>query len=219
MTVTEPGAVAARVIEDAWRRVTHWLSRHAPGSHAALAPGASPERIAALEAELGVRVPADLRALWLLTAGDGGVRGAGCLPGNEALMPLDAVAAFHRQQMEAQRHEDALNARRPEYDRFTVWRAAWVPVVSHGAADRTSGWYLDTESGYLGRWSRYNEGQPDELDTLGTYLEELADMLEAPALATRDIPGLVGEALVWGSRLDPAQEAVWRPLVERHRAG
>ena len=63
----------------------------------------------------------------------------------------------------------------------------------------------------LGRWSRYNEYQGDELDTLVTYLEEAADMLEAPALAIRDRPGLVGGALVWGSGIDPAQEDRWQP--------
>ncbi|MFH8838258.1 hypothetical protein [Streptomyces sp. NPDC017868] len=46
-----------------------------------------------------------------------------------------------------------------------------------------------------------------------TALEDAADMLEAVALATRDKPGLVGGALVWGSRLDPAQEDRWQPLT------
>ncbi|MCF2436753.1 hypothetical protein LV779_31915 [Streptomyces thinghirensis] len=77
------------------------------------------------------------------------------------------------------RAQDALNARRPEYDRIIVWRSSWIPVISYGVTDRTSGLYLDTSTGYLGRWSRYNEGQDDKLDTLATYLEDIADMLEA----------------------------------------
>ncbi|MGW4882899.1 hypothetical protein ACWEPI_40860 [Streptomyces sp. NPDC004262] len=205
--------VTGRQIADAWQRITRWLRQHAPDSHAALRPGASPSLLTGLEQELGVRIPADLRALWSLVAGDDGVDGAGCLPGNQALMALDDVVAFHRQQMDAQVHEDTLNVRRPEYDRITVWKAAWIPVISYGVADRTSGLYLDTASGYLSRWSRFNEGPGDELDTLATYLEEAADMLEAPALATRDKPGLVGGALVWGSRLNPAQEERWQPLT------
>ncbi|MGW2683603.1 hypothetical protein ACWC6I_10670 [Streptomyces sp. NPDC001414] len=205
--------VTGRQIADAWQRITRWLRQHAPDSHAALRPGASPSLLTGLEQELGVRIPADLRALWSLVAGDDGVDGAGCLPGNQALMALDDVAAFHRQQMDAQVHEDTLNVRRPEYDRITVWTGAWIPVISYGVADRTSGLYLDTVSGYLGRWSRYNEGPGEEFATLATYLEEAADMLEAPALATRDKPGLVGGALVWGSRLDPAQEERWQPLA------
>ena len=207
------GAVTERQIVDAWQRITLWLEQNAPDSHAALRVGASPAILAGLEQDLGISLPADLRTLWALTAGDEGVEGAGCLPGNQALMSLDAVVAFYRQQMDAQAHQDTLNARRPEYDRITVWEAAWIPVVSYGVADRTSGLYLDGATGYLGRWSRYNEGPGDELDTLATYLEDIADMLEAPALATRDKPGLVGGALVWGSRLDGAQEGRWRPLT------
>lgn len=210
-----PGAdaVTERQIADAWQRITRWLQHNAPDSHAALRAGARPVTLTGLEQDLGVQIPAELRTLWSLTAGDDGVAGAGCLPGNQALMTLDGVAAFHRQQMDAQAHQDTLNGRRSEDDRITVWKAAWIPVVSYGVADRTSGLYLDAATGYLGRWSRYNEGPGDELDTLATYLEEIADMLEAPALATRDKPGLVGGALVWGSRLDPAQEDRWQSLA------
>ncbi|MGW1752191.1 hypothetical protein ACWCRD_42635 [Streptomyces sp. NPDC002092] len=207
------GAVIERQIVDAWQRITRWLQDNAPDSHAALHAGASPAAVTGLEQDLGISIPADLRTLWSLSAGDDGVDGAGCLPGNQALMSLEAVVAFQRQQMDAQAHQDTLNARRPEYDRITVWKAGWIPVISYGVVDRTSGLYLDAATGYLGRWSRYNEAPGDELDTLATYLEGVADMLEAPALATRDKPGLVGGALVWGSRLDPAQEDRWQPLA------
>ncbi|MFJ8469868.1 SMI1/KNR4 family protein [Streptomyces swartbergensis] len=207
-------AATAREVADAWQRITHWLQRNAPDSHAALRAGAGPTAIAALEDELAIRIPAGLRALWSLTSGDGGVDGAGCLPGNQALMTLDAVAAFYQQQMESQAHQDTLNADRSEDDRITVWKPAWIPVVSYSVADRTSGLYLDAATGYLGRWSRYNEGLADDPDTLVTYLEDVADMLEAPALATRDRPGLVGRALVWGSRIDPAQEDRWQALAD-----
>lgn len=209
----DPGTdVAIREITDAWQRISRWLQHNAPESQAALRLGADPAAITALEEDLGVQIPAELRTLWSLAAGDDGVNGAGCLPGNEALMTLDAVAAVYRQQLESQAHQDTLNTRRPEYDRITVWRAAWIPVVSYGVADRTSGLYLDGETGYLGRWSRYNEDSGDERDTLATYLEDIADLLEAPALAARDKPGLVGGALVWGSRLDATQECRWRSL-------
>ncbi|WP_228473253.1 SMI1/KNR4 family protein [Streptomyces cyaneochromogenes] len=193
--------------------MTRWLQGNAPDSHAALRAGASLAAITALEGDLGIRIPADLRALSRLTAGDKGVDGGGCLPGNQALMSLHEVADFYREQLDSQAHQDTLNARRPEYDRITVWKPAWIPVVPYGPADRTSGLYVDAATGYLGRWSRYNEGSGDERDTLVTYLEDVADMLEAPALATRDKPGLVGGALVWGSRLDSVQEERWQPLT------
>ncbi|WP_238432098.1 SMI1/KNR4 family protein [Streptomyces cavernae] len=206
-------AVTVREIADAWHRITGWLKHNAPDSYAALRAGANPAAIAALEEDLGIQIPLELRVLWLLTAGDEGSDGWGCLPGNRALMTLDTVAAAYRQRMDTQAHEDTLNADRPEEERITVWKATWIPVVALGPADSTSGLYLDAVTGYLGRWSRYNEGPGDELETLVTYLEDVADMLEAPALATRDKPGLVGGALVWGSRLDAVQEARWQPLT------
>ncbi|WP_435192207.1 hypothetical protein [Streptomyces sp. bgisy126] len=207
------GAVTDRQVADAWGRFAGWLERNAPVSHAALHPGASLASIAALESELGIRVPGELSVLWTLTAGDDGVRGRGCLPGNTALMPLDAVAAVYRMKTDAQAHQDRLNVGRSEEDQVTVWEASWIPVVALGPVDSTSGLYLDAATGYLGRWSRYNEGPGDERDTLVTYLEEAADMVEAPALAARDKPGLVDGALVWLSGIDPAQEGLWRPLA------
>ncbi|WP_037640179.1 hypothetical protein [Streptomyces bicolor] len=210
-------AITVREIADAWYRITAWLRRNAPDSHAALRAGAGAAAMAALEAELGTPIPLELRVLWSLTAGDDGVDGGGCLPGNNALMRLDDVAAVHRLQMGFQAHEDTLNARRPEDERITAWKATWIPVVALGPADSVSGLYLDAETGYLGRWSRFNDDPADELDTLVTYLEEAADMLEAPALATRDRPGLVDGALVWLSRVDPAREGRWQPFTEQRR--
>ena len=204
-------AVTVREVADAWQRISGWLQRNALDSYAALRAGAGPAAIAALEGDLGIRIPVELHVLWLLTAGDDGVNGRGCLPGSWALMTLDAVAARYRLRMDSQAYEDTCNTDRPEDERITVWKATWIPVAALGPADGTSGLYLDAATGYLGRWSRYNEAPDEELDTLVTYLEEAADMLEAPALATRDKPGLIGGALVWLSRIDPAQEDRWQP--------
>ncbi|MFF5500003.1 SMI1/KNR4 family protein [Streptomyces aquilus] len=212
----DPGveAVTVREVADAWRRITGWLQTHAPDSHSALRAGTSSAAVAAVEGELGVRIPVELRALWLLTAGDDGAHGWGCLPGNQALMTLDAVRAFYRMKMEAQASEDALDSGRPEEERITVWKATWIPVVALGPSDDSSGLYLDAATGYLGRWSRYNEAPGEERDTVVTYLEEMADMLEAPALAARDRPGLIGGTLVWLSSIDPVQETRWRSLTD-----
>ncbi|MFE9611402.1 hypothetical protein [Streptomyces sp. NPDC006012] len=211
--VAPAAAVTVREVADAWRRITGWLRRNAPDSYAALRPGAGAAAIAALEGDLGVRIPIELHVLWMLTAGDDGVDGQGCLPGNNALLTLDAVAAVHRRSSDLQAHEDAHAADRPEAERITVWRPTWIPVVALGPADHTSGLYLDVATGYLGRWSRHYEDPDDELDTLVTYLEEAADMLEAPALATRDEPGLVSGALVWLSSVGPARKDRWQPLT------
>lgn len=210
-------ALTVREVADAWRRITGWLQAHAPASHAALRSGASSAAVAAVEGDLGVHIPVELRALWLLTAGDDGAQGWGCLPGNQALMTLDAVRALYRMKMDAQLSTDALNSGRPEEERITVWKATWIPVVALGPSDNSSGLYLDAATGYLGRWSRYNEAPGEERDTLVTYLEEMADMLESPALAARDKPGLIEGTLVWLSSIDPAQEDRWQSLTTTAR--
>ncbi|MEE4494922.1 hypothetical protein PWJ43_32600 [Streptomyces sp. BE230] len=88
-------AISGREVSDAWQRVTRWLQRNAAGAYAALRAGANGPVLAALEQELGVQVPVGLRVLWPPAAGDDGVNGAGCLPGNGALMTRDAVADFY----------------------------------------------------------------------------------------------------------------------------
>ncbi|MER6348080.1 hypothetical protein ACWC10_04295 [Streptomyces sp. NPDC001595] len=206
-------AVTVRQVADAWCRITGWLEEHAPDSYAGLRAGAGPAAIAALEAELGIRIPVELHTLWLLTAGDDGGDGGGCLPGNRALMPLDDVAAVHRMKTDHQAHHGIADAGRAEEERITVWRPTWIPVVARTPADSTSGLYLDAATGYLGNWSRFYEPPGEELDTLVTYLEETADMLEHPGLATRDEPGLIGGTLVWRSSVDPARQDRWKPLA------
>ena len=121
-------ALTVREVADAWRRITGWLKHHAPDSYAGLRAGAAPAALAALEEDLGIRIPIELRVLWLLAAGDDGGDGWGCLPGNRALMPLDAVAAVHRLKMDSQAHQDTLNADRPEDERITVWKATRIPL-------------------------------------------------------------------------------------------
>ncbi|WP_338682233.1 hypothetical protein QD712_07330 [Streptomyces acidiscabies] len=209
--VTE--ATTARQVADAWRRITYWLQRHAPDSYAALRPGADLGVLAALEGELGIRLPVELRVLWTLTEGDDGADGWGCLPGNMALMNLADVAHRYRLKMDAQANLGTHNADHSEDERITVWEATRIPVIALSPADNTMGLYLDAATGYLGFWSRYDEPPGEELDTLVTYLEETADMLEAPALATRDKPGLVGGALVWLSGIDPAHEHHWQAVT------
>ncbi|MFF3147680.1 hypothetical protein ACFVRU_39680 [Streptomyces sp. NPDC057927] len=78
-------AITVREVADVWHRITGWLQHNAPDSYAALRAGASP---AALEDDLGIRIPVELHVLWQLTSGDDGGNGWGCLPGNRALMTL-----------------------------------------------------------------------------------------------------------------------------------
>ncbi|MFD6338991.1 SMI1/KNR4 family protein [Streptomyces sp. NPDC060131] len=196
--------LGARQVARAWQGIESWLREHAPASYASLRAGASEDEIAALEAALGVQVPAGLKALWRLRAGVHRVAGAGFLLENQALMTPDAVIAFHQQQM--------LSQQQGGDDEFTIWKPSWIPVCSFGVGDHTYGLYLDTETGQLCHWSRYAERWP-EFESLTTYLEEMEDALAAPSLVTGARPGLVNGALMWGPPNWPDPEAPWVPFT------
>ncbi|MGW6461160.1 SMI1/KNR4 family protein [Streptomyces sp. NPDC055078] len=161
----------ARQVTGAWQRVESWLREYAPVSYASLKAGATDAEISALEDTLDVRVPSGLRALWSLRCGVYDMRGAGFLLNDRTLMDLDAVAVVHRQQM--------LLQRRNQDDEFPVWRPSWIPFCSFWVDDRSSGLYLDTDTGQLCYFSRYAERWP-QFDSLTVYLEEMADALEVP---------------------------------------
>ncbi|MFG2470696.1 hypothetical protein ACGFXB_35290 [Streptomyces canus] len=100
------------------------------------------------------------------------------------MMTLEAASAHYRMKMAAQAQEDSTNSGRSEEERVTVWKATWIPVIALGPADDTSGLCLDAATGFLGRWSRYDEAPGEE----------------------RDAPGLIGGTSVWLSSSDPARE-------------
>lgn len=197
--------IAARQVTEAWQRIAAWLAERAPASAASLRPGASEAEIAAVEGALGVPVPAALKALWRQCAGVYDVRGGEFLPGNRALMDLEWVARFYREQMRYQeQHGD---------EEFPVWRRSWIPVCASNAHDTALGLCLDAVTGQLWQWSRYGDQQM-EVESLTVFLEEMADALEAPSLARPPKPGLVEGGLSWGPPSDPDREALWRPLTE-----
>jgi cell wall assembly regulator SMI1 len=67
-------------VSEVWQRIISWLEQHAPVTHGALLPGATTNEIIALEQALGLRIPAVLRALWLLCAGAEDTPGAALCP-------------------------------------------------------------------------------------------------------------------------------------------
>ncbi|MGW3121610.1 SMI1/KNR4 family protein [Streptomyces sp. NPDC001107] len=164
-------------------RIETWLRIHAPASYEALRPGASGQELAALEDALGTRLPAELQALWCLHAGVHDARGAGFLFRNWALTDLAAVATYHVGRMSLGDDD--------------VWQGPWIPFCSSGVHDRAFVLYLDARTGVVGYTSRYGEHR-EEFASLSVHLEEMADALEAPALAGKQKPGLADGALVWG---------------------
>ncbi|MFC8537422.1 SMI1/KNR4 family protein [Streptomyces sp. NPDC057249] len=187
MTTDEPAD--ARVTR-AWAQILEWLAEYTPPSYAALRPGASEEEMAELAAASGTDVPAELRALWRLSAGEDGVNGSGLMLGGWALMPLDAVAEVHRRQLRIQEEHGE--------DPPALWEPWWIPFCSSGPDDTVSGLCLDARTGEVHRWGRYAE-RGREYASLPAYLELMAVSLEAPLTAAGpEKPGMLRGALVWG---------------------
>ncbi|MEV7192655.1 SMI1/KNR4 family protein [Streptomyces sp. NPDC093510] len=187
-----------------------WLAEYAPPSYAALEPGATDDEIVALEEALGVSVPQELKALWLLSAGEAGVAGSGLMLGDWALMPLDAVIEVHRMWMRLQ-EQDGENDTVGE-DALALWKPSWIPFCSLNPDDTLYGLYLDSETGEVCKWTRFAERER-EYESLPAYLELMAVSLEAPlAGAGPEKPGMMDGALVWG----PPPEEERRDRWEHH---
>ncbi|MDN3259194.1 SMI1/KNR4 family protein [Streptomyces sp. CSDS2] len=214
----ETAAIAARQVTDAWRRIEAWLGEHAPVSHAALGPGAGAEEIAAVEAALGFAVPVELRTLWGLVSG-GNVNGGGFWLGNRSLLRLDDVVAVYRRMMvlqtQAERRYPTPGV--PGEDDIVVWQRPWIPVFSCGEHDTVLGTYLDSGSGLMWHWSKYAYVLPDGTEpqhSVVTCLEEIADSLETPALATEGTAGLLDGRLVWlDESLTEDERRRWHPAT------
>jgi hypothetical protein len=56
-------------VDDAWERITDWLTRYAPVTNGVLNAAASADELAAAEHELGFGLPSQLKAWWLRTDG------------------------------------------------------------------------------------------------------------------------------------------------------
>ncbi|WP_327352005.1 SMI1/KNR4 family protein [Streptomyces sp. NBC_01304] len=201
-------AVEARQVTDAWQRIEAWLGQHAPGTLAALRPGARDAEVTALvQDRIGVRIPPGLRALWAEHAGVHDVPWASFMLGDRALMDFEAVVSKYEMMRDLQRRDGD--------EEHPFWRAAWIPFCSAGAHDTASGLYLDAETGRICHWDMYGERTP-RYESLTTYLEEMADRLEAPTLVGGDKPGLLDlRALAWGPPVDAERAALWEPFTGR----
>ncbi|GHE61417.1 MULTISPECIES: SMI1/KNR4 family protein [Streptomyces] len=195
-------AVAERQVADAWQRIESWLRQHAPATAEILRPGASEEEIAAFQQALGVRAPAELKALWRRCAGVSAETDddVSFMLGNHAPMRFEGIDWVYRQYMASQRSVGN--------DEFPIWRPAWIPFCSYGATDYASGLLMDAETGRVQYWNRYGERTP-AFESLTVYLEDMADILEAPALSGGTKPGLLHGGLVWGPPVSPDQAAHW----------
>jgi cell wall assembly regulator SMI1 len=144
---------AATGVDASWERIEAWLSRCAPGYHAALNPPAGIDAIRRVERELGVGIPPDLAAWWCHA--DGVDRQKATSPRHlgdlipDLYTPLSVAEALDYRNMkmrvgrrvcppEMLNEFDAWTARWNQdpagtlypYEASLVWPPAWLPIAS-----------------------------------------------------------------------------------------
>ncbi|MFE9340627.1 SMI1/KNR4 family protein [Streptomyces sp. NPDC007063] len=195
-------ADAVERLPAAWGRVEAWLRAHAPASAALLRPAASAADIATAEAAMGVEFPATLAAWYRIHDGVGEGHGAGFLPSDTVMLPLEEMADEYRTHVQDWEREEGL-----------------LPLTGT-TGDVWSGWYVDAREGEpsygcLGQWSVDGGDEPYPADggwPLADWLGEIAAALEEGrclhrpdgADDTHDWPVLTGrEGLTWVDPRDP----------------
>ena len=135
--------VDPRSLPEVFAALTGYLEAHHPHVAATLGPPTTEAEIAAFEAEVGRRLPEDLRQFYLLADGqrrDGPATDAfsAVLPDGYAFMPLEWAASDWRM-MKALLDGDPEIGRTepvpqgPVHDRW--WHPAWIPIGSLGNGD------------------------------------------------------------------------------------
>ena len=122
-------------IENLWQRLESWLAVHAPDRLETLAPGATEEQIARVEAALSVALPADYKASCRIHDGQ--------LDINDNLMDGREFLGLDRVQQEweiwkglletgeiAEFESDPIGPIRNDW-----WNTRWIPITSDGAGD------------------------------------------------------------------------------------
>ncbi|MGY4492260.1 SMI1/KNR4 family protein [Pseudomonas sp. TE3610] len=119
-----------------WKRIEDWLSVHAPEAFAGLNGPASQARLEETERTLGVRLPDDVRASYLLH--DGQDTNAPCLLLGWEFLPLAEIVAQWSIWKELL-DQDTFADFESEADGLLVrkdwWNAGWIPFTHDGGGD------------------------------------------------------------------------------------
>jgi cell wall assembly regulator SMI1 len=177
-----------------WGRLGKALGRATPGVKKSLRKGATDARLAALEAALGVTLPADVRASYLLH--DGQKDGAdGLLPegfagldAEYALLPVAGIPGEWRPWQELHAAgEFAGQVGKPDAGvRSDWWHSGWVPVASNGGGDVVCIDLAPAKGGSVGQvvWVGHESGdRPRLAGSLWELLAALAEHYEELAAA------------------------------------
>jgi cell wall assembly regulator SMI1 len=135
-------------MRDAWNRIETWLRQHAPAVLRGLRPGADESALRALERELGVLLPADLRASLAIHDGEA----------DEAVHAFCAVELLSTARIgdEWRAWKDLLDTGKLGHGggrsdpgvRPDWWNPRWIPITYNGCGDHHC---VDVDPGPGGR--------------------------------------------------------------------
>lgn len=133
------------------------------------------------------------------------------MPGGSVLLSFEVIRRVYEERMILlRRHEQSQKQRGASEDEIPLWRASWIPFAGLDS-DALSGLCLDAESGEIWSYSETREREV-QFESLTDFVEEMADVLDIPSLASEAKVGLMNGFLVWGVPQDPAEHAAWVAL-------
>jgi hypothetical protein len=190
----------AEVTLAAWTRVESWLRQHAPRTFDRLPEPATQDEILALEQQLDLKVPADVRAFYLLRNGTGPASDfewpashdepeptGYFLPDGEGIGPLDMLSVWFNgpagaEDLDAQPHRRHLPLTATDPDGFYGVFTDCTPGEGYGL---------------LGSYAEAELPSPGE-ESFSTYLTQVADALWAGrGLLNGTAPRVVDGRLDW----------------------
>ena len=168
-------------MRELWQRIEAWLRTHAPEVLEDLHPGASEEQVRAAEQELGVELPEDVRASFLVHDGQRGA--AEPLFDTWAPLSLDRVlehwAMLGRLLDEGGFGEGEAEASGPVKPLW--WNRDWWPVLHDESGNYVCIDFDPAEGGSPGQLVTFWHTSPERsvlAEGLRQFLEQFADDLE-----------------------------------------
>ncbi|MGW8376043.1 SMI1/KNR4 family protein [Streptomyces sp. ODS28] len=127
-------------IPESWERVERWLAAHAPATHSALLPPATPDEVVAAERAIGMAFPEPL--VESLQRHNGTDRGSlpGLLPPFWSLLGTEEMAETWRMRTRiyeesTPEHERAEEEAESEAALGPWWHRQWIPFAEDGGGD------------------------------------------------------------------------------------
>ena len=178
-----------------WARIEGWMRRHAPASLAALAGPAGPDVIAAAEARIGLRFPAEL--VESLRRHDGLVAWANVMPEAPPL-GTGGIAEAYLMRNEIAPEVGGFTSAGPGFEAW--WNELWLPFGDSDGDLQVIDLRPGPGQGRLGiaphdNPADFTEGWP----SLGAYLTAVADGLEHRGSVGPWHPYLTVEDELWWS--------------------